>query len=379
MYRKLVKQVFARTNHYATLKLCWQKFMCNEIKKFTRSVIYFHGGRNMRTKKFNVICLLVSILGWILYISTAIRSSVWAIIISAFAVGLGVVGEIFIKTKRDKENIQDLAKIDIKSVIHYVLTFITVAVALYSFSVFTNDSYGYFYFGSRSYGSEVDFWGISEIIPSFTIALGRMIFPILLVIFAIYFKTMLFGIAGFMSWIYILDINTSKVFGTYKIVAAAGNDSSREYIVYNYANTVVQAIIILAVAMLILSLIHFIILGKKSKVHIYILLGSLICGSFASFMGYNAYKEGKTYDIEKHKTEIYVETKEGSERFQQENFYNSYGSYSTKCAYSGCDRMIVNRGDSNCCAVHSNRCYNCNQYIDGDAMYCMDCIKDALK
>jgi len=55
-------------------------------------------------------------------------------------------------------------------------------------------------------------------------------------------------------------------------------------------------------------------------------------------------------------------------------FSNKYGTATTKCAISGCDNYIASSGDSNCCASHSNRCLNCNCYIDGDAMYCMSCL-----
>ena len=45
---------------------------------------------------------------------------------------------------------------------------------------------------------------------------------------------------------------------------------------------------------------------------------------------------------------------------------------------SGCNRSAVTSGDSVYCAQHSNRCLNCNKYIDADAMYCMSCLRDAL-
>ena len=60
-------------------------------------------------------------------------------------------------------------------------------------------------------------------------------------------------------------------------------------------------------------------------------------------------------------------------------FTNKYGTPTTKCARSGCNEYIASSGDTNCCRTHSNRCGNCNCYIDGDAMYCMRCIKAALK
>lgn len=56
---------------------------------------------------------------------------------------------------------------------------------------------------------------------------------------------------------------------------------------------------------------------------------------------------------------------------------SSYSS-GAKCAMSGCNRSAVTSGDSVYCAQHSNRCLNCNKYIDADAMYCMSCLRDAL-
>ena len=60
------------------------------------------------------------------------------------------------------------------------------------------------------------------------------------------------------------------------------------------------------------------------------------------------------------------------------SFTNDYGTPSTKCAHSGCSRYIASSGDTNCCTTHSNRCGNCYCYIDEDALFCMDCIEDAI-
>ena len=59
------------------------------------------------------------------------------------------------------------------------------------------------------------------------------------------------------------------------------------------------------------------------------------------------------------------------------NFTNKYGTPTTRCVKSGCDNYIASSGDTNCCTAHSNRCLNCNCYIDGDAMYCMSCLTGA--
>lgn len=55
-------------------------------------------------------------------------------------------------------------------------------------------------------------------------------------------------------------------------------------------------------------------------------------------------------------------------------FTNKYGTPTTICAHAGCYNYIAPSGDTNCCTVHSNRCLQCGKYIDGDAMYCIDCL-----
>jgi len=60
-------------------------------------------------------------------------------------------------------------------------------------------------------------------------------------------------------------------------------------------------------------------------------------------------------------------------------FTNDYGTPNTECAKSGCSRKIATSGDTAYCTTHSGRCLNCRCYVDPDAMYCMDCIKDALR
>lgn len=62
----------------------------------------------------------------------------------------------------------------------------------------------------------------------------------------------------------------------------------------------------------------------------------------------------------------------------QKTFTNKYGTETTICAVSGCSKYIATSGDTNCCTSHSNRCIECNKYIDGDALCCMDCIEKAL-
>ncbi len=60
-------------------------------------------------------------------------------------------------------------------------------------------------------------------------------------------------------------------------------------------------------------------------------------------------------------------------------FTNEYGTPTTKCAHTGCNNYIANSGDTNCCKEHSNRCLDCNKYIDEDAYWCVSCIAAAAK
>ena len=61
----------------------------------------------------------------------------------------------------------------------------------------------------------------------------------------------------------------------------------------------------------------------------------------------------------------------------QPSFTNKYGTSTTKCAHTGCTNYIANSGDTNCCKDHSNRCLDCNKYIDEDAYWCVSCIAAA--
>lgn len=59
-------------------------------------------------------------------------------------------------------------------------------------------------------------------------------------------------------------------------------------------------------------------------------------------------------------------------------FTNKFGTATTTCAVSGCNRSIASSGDTNCCSQHSKKCGNCGCYIDSDAMFCMSCISSSL-
>lgn len=62
----------------------------------------------------------------------------------------------------------------------------------------------------------------------------------------------------------------------------------------------------------------------------------------------------------------------------ESSFTNAYGTSTTICAHPGCTKYIASSGDTNCCTTHSNKCLNCNRYIDEDAMYCMDCLTESI-
>lgn len=91
---------------------------------------------------------------------------------------------------------------------------------------------------------------------------------------------------------------------------------------------------------------------------------------------YTQIREGEEAQKAKETTpEAYEQITQKSES----SFTNKYGTNTTKCYVSGCSNYIANSGDTNCCEEHSNRCGECNCYIDGDAMFCMSCLETALK
>ncbi len=61
-----------------------------------------------------------------------------------------------------------------------------------------------------------------------------------------------------------------------------------------------------------------------------------------------------------------------------EDYVKNNSSSSVTCRMSGCTRKAATSGDTVYCTIHSNNCYNCGCYIDADALYCMDCLRDAL-
>lgn len=55
-------------------------------------------------------------------------------------------------------------------------------------------------------------------------------------------------------------------------------------------------------------------------------------------------------------------------------FTNKFGTPETRCVHRNCTNFIASSGDTNCCEEHSNRCGNCDCYIDADAIYCVSCL-----
>lgn len=74
-----------------------------------------------------------------------------------------------------------------------------------------------------------------------------------------------------------------------------------------------------------------------------------------------------------------VESVDSARKIKTFTSSNSSSSSSTKtCAEPGCSRSAVRSGDSVYCSTHSSKCLNCGCYVDKDAMFCMDCLRDAL-
>lgn len=49
-----------------------------------------------------------------------------------------------------------------------------------------------------------------------------------------------------------------------------------------------------------------------------------------------------------------------------------------QCEHPNCLNKAAETGDSHYCEEHSNKCLECNKYIDEDALYCVNCILKAL-
>lgn len=92
----------------------------------------------------------------------------------------------------------------------------------------------------------------------------------------------------------------------------------------------------------------------------------------------DAEEKAKKEAEEKARAKAEAERKAKEQKQTTTYFTNKYGTSTTKCHHSGCNKYIASSGDTNCCTTHSRRCGKCHCYIDEDASYCMDCIKKAL-
>jgi hypothetical protein len=118
---------------------------------------------------------------------------------------------------------------------------------------------------------------------------------------------------------------------------------------------------------------------KKQILSIILLVLVLIVMLMFTMVGRGDRNRNETQPTEEKKESYSMTT--GSNRGQhssaQSSFTNKYGTSTTKCAHTGCSNYIANSGDTNCCKEHSNRCLDCNKYIDEDAYYCISCIAAA--
>ena len=85
--------------------------------------------------------------------------------------------------------------------------------------------------------------------------------------------------------------------------------------------------------------------------------------------------------IETKKTETPNQTYDSSSNssYSNVNFTNKFGTPSTICNHPGCTNTIAYSGDTNHCVVHSNKCAECGCYIDEDALFCIDCLLNAIE
>lgn len=259
----------------------------------------------------------------------------------------------------------------------YILTGIVTATMFSVLDIVYNEDYAVHYYGE--YDNTSGFFSCLEAIPDSTTYLLVLILPLLLFVCAVFAKRFLFVLSSVFALIGIITNNTVRMFGEYYIVSAGGYKSRRFNDVSEFAEVVSIAFLVLAVVCLVVSLVDIIINIKKGKKLLIISVATLLVGVICTVGAFGGYSKETTFDVDKLKENIYVETKEGSDDYLANNFYNKYGSPTTKCAYAGCNNYIASSGDTNCCTVHSNRCGNCNKYIDGDAMYCMSCIEDAFR
>ncbi len=117
-----------------------------------------------------------------------------------------------------------------------------------------------------------------------------------------------------------------------------------------------KKLIIITATIVLIVIVYCFVVGSSSKEKNYANNKSKSSSYSSSYSSYDSYESSK-----------------------KTSFTNKYGTSTTKCAHSGCNNYIASSGDTNCCTIHSKKCYNCNCYIDEDAWCCLDCIKKALK
>jgi len=129
-----------------------------------------------------------------------------------------------------------------------------------------------------------------------------------------------------------------------------------------------------------LRLRHFLFLGgnKMKKKAITLFLATLMAFSFSACNGQIRNSNTTTQNSTIPETSVPTTSNSSSSKNSSKSFTNAYGTPTTTCVHSGCNNYIASSGDTNCCTKHSNRCLDCNKYIDGDAMYCVSCIRKAF-
>ena len=104
-----------------------------------------------------------------------------------------------------------------------------------------------------------------------------------------------------------------------------------------------------------------------------------LIGIFIILCGVLSANNSSDYSSDSYSGSSYSSNSYEYDDYSSSYFSNEYGTSTTRCAHSGCSNYIASSGDTNCCTIHSNRCWECNCYIDEDAMSCMSCLRSALQ
>ena len=138
---------------------------------------------------------------------------------------------------------------------------------------------------------------------------------------------------------------------------------------------------------------HVYYLASKSAVSQSDFTSDYILATSYSLNGYNRTtraKDGEFYNTANRSDATFSVTKDASGNLTMEMECGvASGTYTKtgkkidtspeQCLHSGCSNMAASTGDSFYCEKHSNRCLECNKYIDEDALFCLNCIVEALK